>query len=385
MFTLEIRPISDAWLNADEQQKERLLNLLVAAGLFMASLLFVEAIRRVASLELGGHDPLPGSLQGMCRWDCLWYETITNAGYHLKPMFHANGDAANWAFFPAFPIVASVVRAVTGASASQALVMTSKLSFFISIFVFIGYSQRILGRKGGWLAGTVLAMSPYAIYAHAGYTESLYFLLTTTAFWLLERKAWIASGLAGGLMGATRIIGIAFGFAYLATLTRKSSLEEIRRDRLAYLVGLLLIPSGLAGYMYYLYFHVGDALAFKHVMLAWGRSSANLLDSLRGAMGWELWGPYFALIAFLGLLSAGWHLARGRHDMAAYMGVSVLVPLMSSVGSMPRYVFWQMPFLLAVAEIASRQRGVLQAYLVFASAMGTIMVTAWFSGNVFVV
>ena len=146
-------PISDAWVNADERQKERFLNLLVAAGLFMASLIFIEAIRWVASLELGGHDPLPGSLQGLCRWDCQWYGTIANAGYHLKPMFHANGDAANWAFFPALPIVASVLRAVTGVSTSQALVMTSRLFFFASIFIFIGYSQRFLGRKGGWLAG----------------------------------------------------------------------------------------------------------------------------------------------------------------------------------------------------------------------------------------
>jgi hypothetical protein len=63
----------------------------------------------------------------------------------------------------------------------------------------------------------------------------------------------------------------------------------------------------------------------------------------------------------------------------------VLVPLMSSVGSMPRYVFWQMPFLLAIAEVAARQRSALLLYLVLASSMGTIVIAAWFRGNVFVV
>ena len=369
----------------EPRKKERLVNLAIAAALFITSVLLVEVVRRVSGLEFGGQDPIPGSLEGMCRWDCAWYGTIVDGGYHAKPMFHPNGDAANWAFFPAFPLAAKAVRALIGTSTPQALVITSRLFLFASIAAFIEYSQTIIGRRGGWLAGAVLAFSPYAIYAHAGYTESLYFLLTTIAFWLLGKKAWVASGFVGGLMGATRIIGIAFGFAYLASLFSRDRRHEAASRRLAYALGLLLVPAGLACYMYFLYFHIGDALAFKNVMIAWGRSSTSLADSLRGALGWAFWGPYFALIAFLGLASAGWHLARGRHDMAAYMAVSVVVPLMSSVGSMPRYVFWQMPFLLAIAEIAARQRGALILYLVFASSMATIMITAWFKGNVFVV
>ena len=371
---------------SDEQrQRERLINLALAAGLFIASTLMVEIIRMVSGLEFGGRDPAPGSLSGLCRWDCAWYGTIVEGGYHLKPLYHPQQDAANWAFFPGFPLTAKLIQSVTHVRPAEALVMTSRLFLFASIAAFIEYSQTILGRKGGWLAGAILAFSPYAIYAHAGYTESMYFLLTTLAFWQLGRHAWIWSGLAGGMMSATRIVGAAFTLAYLGSTIGKTARHVALGNRINFILGLLLIPSGLAAYMLFLYSHVGDALAFKHVMVAWGRSSSNLLESLQAAWSWGFWGIYFALTALLGLAASAWHLFKQRYDMGLYMAATVLIPLMSSVGSMPRYVFWQMPVLLAIAEITVRRRSALMLYLIFAASTSTVMITAWFKGNVFVV
>jgi len=363
-----------------------LARLAVTTALFAGSTLFVESLRLVSILEFGGLDTQPGSPVTACRWDCLWYQTIVTSGYHLEPRFHPNGDAANWAFFPLFPLIAKGIYALTGIPAGGALILSSKIFLFISIATFIGYCEPSLGKKNSRLAGAVLAFSPYAIYAHAGYTESLFFFLTTLAFWLLERGNWIGAGLAGGLLSATRVTGIGFCLSYASRALSSIKSEKPINRKLNILLGMALIPSGLALFMIYLHSHMGDALAFSHVNLAWGRTLSNPLATLFSFLQLEKADLFFALTAVAGLLSAVWLALKRRYDLAAFMATAVIIPLASGVlWAMPRYVFWQMPFVLAVTEVISLRREYQFLYLLFAASLGTIVTMAWFRGNFFVV
>lgn len=50
----------------------------------------------------------------LCSWDCDWYLGIVKVGYQLQPEGHDAGDAANWAFFPLFPLLTRALALAGG-------------------------------------------------------------------------------------------------------------------------------------------------------------------------------------------------------------------------------------------------------------------------------
>ncbi|CAN1500604.1 hypothetical protein MCEZE4_00486 [Burkholderiaceae bacterium] len=59
----------------------------------------------------------------VCQWDCHWFADIVRNGYDLFPHGNPTGNAANWAFFPFFPLSASGFAFVTGLPAWLSLVL----------------------------------------------------------------------------------------------------------------------------------------------------------------------------------------------------------------------------------------------------------------------
>jgi hypothetical protein len=374
-------------LLSTEASNPVLIDILIAAVLFLGSTALTEAIRAISVLEFGGKDLTPGSLSGMCRWDCQWYRSVIAEGYHSAPKYHAAGDAANWPFFPAFPLFAKGIHLITGLDASAALVASSKILFFLSIATFIGFGRYITDRRTSLYMGCVLSFSPCAIYAHSGYAEPMYLWLTTISFWLLEKRSWIASGATGAILSATRVVGAGFAASYAATLLRRDWRKRIK-SRSDFTLGLLLIPAGLATYMYYLYAQTGDALAFWHAYIAWGQQAAgNLEQRLWNIAGQGLWGWYYAFVVILCAATVIWHFRKGRPELAVFLIVTSLLPVTTSASlvSFPRYIFWQMPFMLAIGDAAARCKSLAFIYTIYAASMTTIMTLAWFKGNVFVI
>ena len=240
----------------------------LALALFVTSSVFVQGFAKLAVLEYGAES---AGVAAACRWDCNWYRRIIDDGYNLEPYHnlksHPKNDAANWPFFPAHPIFAELLSVISGADTKLSLVLTSKFFMLVAIFVFITFAGEVVGPDARRLAGVVLAFNPYLIYAHAGYTEPLYFLLTTMAFRALRRDSWVSAGVFGGILSATRLVGSPFAVSY-AVAVGIVGLVTLRRSWPTYLLGLLICPLGLALFMVYLYFLVGDALAFMHIQVA---------------------------------------------------------------------------------------------------------------------
>ena len=95
--------------------------VMIVALLFLGSNVLVESVARV-TIELNSGQK--ASLSGSCIWDCAWYASIVTGGYDVEP--HYDGGA-NWAFFPAFPLVASGLKLLLHVSLQSALVITSKV------------------------------------------------------------------------------------------------------------------------------------------------------------------------------------------------------------------------------------------------------------------
>jgi len=335
-----------------------------------------------------GHWVLGQSLgvRSLCRWDCGWYGTIVLHGYDAVPSRHPAGDAANWAFFPLYPLLAGLWHRLAGLGFEDSLLITGALALPVCIYLFIELVEANDIPVGPWVSGSLVAFNPYALYAHTGYSEPLYFALCTGALLALERDRWLAAGLLGGACSATRLAGVFLVLPMVARLVGhgdRSSGPAEGGARLEPLLAIALVPLGPALFGWHLYARTGDLLAFAHIQVAWGRTLQNPLLVWWQALVDGGWLRVFALVAALALLAAAYLCLRRRIGYGSYLAAAVMLPLSSSVWSIPRYVFWQPVFLLVLAELV-RWRPLRRVLLPLLWVGFFLMIAAWFSGQNFV-
>jgi hypothetical protein len=200
----------------------------------------------------------------------------------------------------------------------------------------------------------------------------------------LRNGRCIAAGAVGGILSATRPVGFLFVISYLIEGGRRN-LRDSSSRRTDIVLGLMLVPMGLALFMVYLYFLVGDALAFKHVQVAWGRSVGNPFDILKQGIVHGGWERYFACIAVAGLAMSIWHLVRRRTAYAVFLAGAILLPLTSGLAGMPRYLFWQMPFLFGIVELFGARGFLFALYLTLSAAFSSFVIVSWFTGKTFLI
>lgn len=324
---------------------------------------------------------------GMCNWDCIWYSHTVQNGYDLEPhgeaWGHAKADAANWAFFPLFPLLAMGLQKLLPIELWSAPVLTSKLCFLASIFAFMKFTKAYSPQTPSILAGMVLAFNPYSIYANAGYTEPLFLLLTCASLYHLKMRRYEASGICAALLTGTRLVGVSIALSYALSV-----LQDMRASRSIpwqkVISGALLIPLGLALFMIFLHFRMGDALAFSHVQRAWMREPGNPFTHLiDGFISGERLIVFWAAMTLAALLAAVYLAYRKRMELAVFSALCTLIPLSTALWSIPRYIWWQAPILLVVAELTSKKRSWMVAIPAGVAGM-VYMYAGWFSGHWFV-
>ena len=328
-----------------------------------------------------------GRLIHDCQWDCTWYSTITARGYDKEPWPPGAGGSANWAFFPLFPMSAVVLKHMFHIDPPTATVLASKLELFGAIFAFLLWLRPYLDDNNDrFVAGALVALNPYLIYAHAGYSEPLYFTLACLGFWALDRQKWILAGLFGAGLSANRSVGLFFVLVYVIVALRDVGWRGILKDRsLRIVTGLLLCPMGLALFAIHLYRRVGDALAFAHVQVAWGRSWGNPLTVLSHTYELHGWPRVFVVMAVAGFLVSLW-LMRKRPELGIFLAVSVVLPCASgTMYGFPRYLWWQPPFLLAIYLWLRRRAAAWIVYFAVTGGLAAVLVLAWFVNKNFVV
>jgi hypothetical protein len=341
----------------------------------VASNVFVLGIGKTMPWEMGGVK----TTAEFCRWDCVWFQGVLDDGYDLEP--GRQRDKANWVDFPLFPMSAAPLKYALGLPSALALIVASKCALYAAILCFLLMVREDLSSATDcFVAGSLVAFNPYVIYAHVGYSEPLYFALTALSFFLVRQHRWIQSGVAGALLSATRMVGSLFLLSYLIVFLRRSKYPDPRReDKLAILSGLLLCPAGVALYMLYLHYHAGDALGFLHVQIGWGREIRNPFLILARSLRAHGWVRYWAVTAGVGLVASGWLLKRKRPEMAVFLAGAVLIPLCADTMCMPRYVWWQPPFLYAIFSVIKRYPLWQSIYFWLAGGTAAVMVILWFS------
>lgn len=346
------------------------------------------------------HGPHPSFLHQLLpawsnRWDSAWYVQIAERGYGWKKAVGTSPTA----FFPLYPLLIHVVQSITRRSTDSVALLISNLAFFAALLYLWRLTAWELGKDAAGRAILYIAVFPTALFFFAGYSESLFLLLTVACLYHGRREQWVLAGIFGGLAAATRVTGVLLIVPLLWQYgwSCNFSLRRVRPSILA----LLLVPAGLAAFMAYLAWAVGDPLAFSHYQAAWQKLFtpflwAGFLESLRQIL---LIQPPASFYQAHNLINAGIGLAflvltilatrrlspaYGLY-LTAFWIVTLSSPAMANgypvpLISLSRYVLTLFPVFMYLA-VLGRNRAFNDGYLVLSTGMLALLTVQFINGG----
>jgi len=223
------------------------------------------------------------------RSDALWYLHLARDGYGVA--------GPSTAFMPLYP---ALIRALSwgGLPPLLAAILLSNGAFLVALVALFGLVERDFGAEVARRAVWIQALLPASFYLLAPYTEALFLALSVGALLMARQGRWQWAGLMGGLLAATRTVGIlilpALLIEFLAARRRGRGTPWLQ------VLWLGLVPVGLLLVMGLQAHSTGDPLAFLHAQDGWQRQFAW--------PWWTLWGGFRQAWAFASVESGGIYL-----------------------------------------------------------------------------
>ncbi len=282
------------------------------------------------------------------------------------------------AFFPFYPILIKAVSFLTFGSLLVSALLISNISFLASLLIFYKFISKTQGEKTAFWSILFLLSFPTSFFFGAVYTESVFFLLIISAFYLAEQgKIWQASAL-GALASLTRLVGV-----FLApALIFKKGIKPWAT--------LFFIPTGLIAYMVFLQIKFNNPLYFLTSQQVFGQERLSngiiLLPQvfyryfkiLASAHGLPLVSAIFELLATI-WVGAALILAfkKVKLEWLIFSLLVVITPtLTGTFASMPRYILVAFPIYLVPAYIKNTQ---IKIVLLSAASLLLAIATAFFA------
>lgn len=346
------------------------------------------------------HGPHPSFVHALLpawnRWDTVWYTDIAQRGYDWKKSV-GTGPAA---FFPLFPLFIHAGMLITHRSALSVAMAISNVCFLGALIYLYRLTAWETDREVAGRALLYVAAFPTALFFFAGYTESLFLLLTVASFYHLRRRDWLLAGLFGGLAAATRVTGILLVLPLLYDYARSKNFS-VRAMLSSGLLGAALVPCGLLAFSAYLQATLGDPLAFDHYQAAWQkvftlRLWAGFLESFRQILIVQPQASFFQahniINVTLGGLFLVWTFLAARRLPASYTIYLVAFWLVTLTNpalaggypvpliSLSRYVLSLFPIFMYLGMLG-RNRGFHDGYLVLATGMLAVLTLQFVTGG----
>jgi hypothetical protein len=209
----------------------------------------------------------------------------------------------------------------------------------------------------------------------------------------LARGNYPEAGLAGMVLSASRAVGLVAIPAMLlefAVLQRRSGVPWTqwgsalwRRPDVQ--LGLVIVPLGIALFSIWLYFQMGDGLAFSHIQRLWYRDLVNPVTIVwRGLQ--EPDESRINIIAFLfGAVGAVILVRRGAYAAGVFCALAIFTPLLLGTASMYRFVISLAPYWLLISAGLAQRRWLTIAGLVALGAAGFMTDYFWLTNVHFLV
>ena len=276
------------------------------------------------------------------RFDALWFLRIADGGYRL-----GDGSAA---FFPLYPLVTRGLSFLMGGHPLAAATLVSNAAFCGGLIVTYLLTTTELSERAARTTTLLMCLFPTAHFFLMPYSESLFFLLSVTAFWGARRGRWAVAGAAGALAALTRSVGVVLAPALLIEALQQR--YEGRDRTWAGVVAAGVTLCGLLAYLAYWGVRAGEWLAPITRQANWERTFSwpwvTLWDGTGDAFRHvgERFGGYWLidwLIVVPMLAASVYAVVRLRPSYAVYLWCSILIPLTfvfegRPLMSMPRFV-----------------------------------------------
>jgi hypothetical protein len=304
----------------------------------------------------------PGFFSPLAGWDGGWYTLIATRGYDRL---------TSRAFFPLFPALLK---------AGQFVPIPLPLFGALLVLLFSWLAVRLLAclepRRD--LAVLFLFSVPASFFLSAVYTEALFLALAAGLLVALAKESAPWAFAASLLASLTRPQGV---FLALFSAARLGGLS--RRAALAGVAGSAL---GFGGWCAWLWYRVGDPLAFRTATAWFGRSSSfsltALVDATEVAIRSGNAEPVFSIVSLVVVLAASAGLILERRLPEGLF--SILVPVLSLATNSPtsigRYALGAFPALL---YIGGKLRPGPATWALLGLLAAVKLVCAWFFGRGF--
>lgn len=257
------------------------------------------------------------------------------------------------AFFPLYPIIIKSASLVTFGNLLLSALIISNVTFLAALLVFYKLISITHNPNVAFWSVLFLLAFPTSFYFGAIYTESLFFLLIISAFYLAQKgKIWQAS-LLGGLASGTRLVGIFLAPALLFKKDKRS------------IFPLLAVPLGAVAYMVFLQVKFNNPFYFLTSQSVFGQERLSngivLLPQvfyryfkiLTTTSGQPFVNASFEFIATLWALVALFlAYKKVKLEWLVFSLLIILLPTLSgTLASMPRYILIAFPIYLIPAFI----------------------------------
>ena len=312
---------------------------------------------------------IEGLLTSWNNWDAVHFTQIAQFGYQ---------NIYDTAFFPLFPLLIKGIAFLFGNQGYIAIGMIiSNLALLGALFVLYQIATDALGERVGRRTILYLCIFPTAFFFFAPYNESLFLLLTASAFLALRRQKWWLAGALGLFAALTRSAGLLLVFPYLYELwvARKGIADDEQStfhrlwQTLPKLLPVTLIPLGTLIYSYYCWRVFHDPLAFSTVQSHWDRQltvpGVGIVHALGELFFIQPFGSFFevhilidlaATVGFILLAILGWRKLRSSYTL--WIGLLLFFTLVSpaihqadALVSTQRFVLEMFPGFIMLAAL----------------------------------
>ncbi len=315
------------------------------------------------------------------RWDSEWYLGIVKNGYQVGG--YAIGEYSSLAFFPIYPQAVRLLYRLlpTAWQGNQAalvlgLIVANLCAVGAVAMLYWHVRVRFNDRAMAERSVLFLLVFPTAFFLGCFYTESAFLLIAVAAYHMAWRRRWAAAGILGGLLSATRPVGVLMVLPFLWIQLEDA---EFRIKQLVRRAGwLALVPAGFVAYAIYLWRVTGDVGAVLLAQRGWHKEFASPL-ALFGAPPT----PYGDIVQVDRALTlafaaaAVWLLSR-RAWRADGLVVCVMLAAFVFTGtpiSASRYLLVAFPVFVWLAQ--RRSEAVRQAYVAMGVAVQTALWVCW--------
>ncbi len=369
---------------------KKVLEIFIKWRLFLFAVVFfsVNFISNQSSFLGGGLDRYISNPQfwSWLNFDGEHYLSIAQQGY--KPL--------TYFYFPLYPLVVRLLSVFDKSIFGYAIagLVVSHVFLLLALSGLVKLVKLDFKKINFVHIISLLLFFPTSFYFAGFYTESLFLALVVWAFYFARSKKWIWAGILGCMLTTTRLVGLSilpalFIEAYLQKRERGFNLKKVSG-------GLLLIPFGILGYMYFLKSQTGDPLEFLHSVEIFGQQRSStfivlpqvfyryvfkVLPNINYDYLPVVFTTYLEFIVALVFTAAvAFSLFRQRISYAVYSLFAFVIPTLSgSFSSLPRYVLVIFPIFILFSDILEKQKKFVKFGVYFFMIIALIVATVLFS------